>query len=160
MGAKAPMRRPMGIPMAMTKTIASPTRTELRMMAGISQSFWWYSRSPSAIAVGVGSLAGVRGFGRAFRFMLLAEARTLMAADLMVRVFEQPTREQEQLLESLELRGARRTGITETISMLSAGGGNDTPVFCGIKAVETYFALLQNITCSIAHTGLRSCISY
>ena len=52
-----------------------------------------------AIAVGVGSLAGVRGFGRAFRTMLLAEARTLMAADLMVRVFEVPTPAQQQLFE-------------------------------------------------------------
>ena len=52
--------------------------------------------------------------------MLLAEARTLMAADLMVRVFELPSPEQLRLFDSLELRGARRTDITETISMLSA----------------------------------------
>jgi len=81
----------------------------------------------------VGSLAGVRGFGRAFRTMLLAEARTLMAADLMVRVFELPTPEQLRLFDSLEHRGARRTDITETISMLTAGE-NDPPVFCGVKA--------------------------
>ena len=88
-----------------------------------------------AIAVGVGSLAGVRGFGRAFRTMLLAEARTLMAADLMVRVFELPSPEQLRLFDSLEARGARRTGITETISMLTAGD-DDPPMFCGIKAVD------------------------
>ena len=88
-----------------------------------------------AIAVGVGSLAGVRGFGRAFRTMLLAEARTLMAADLMVRVFELPSPEQQQLFDSLELRGARRTGITETVSMITAGD-DDPPMFCGIKAVD------------------------
>lgn len=88
-----------------------------------------------AIAVGVGSLAGVRGFGRAFRTMLLAEARTLMAADLMVRVFEQPSAEQQKVFDSLDLRGVERTGITETISMLTAGE-EDPPVFCGIKAVD------------------------
>ena len=38
-----------------------------------------------AVAIGVGSLAGVRGFSRAFYGMLLREARTLMAADLSVR---------------------------------------------------------------------------
>ena len=88
-----------------------------------------------AIAVGVGSLAGVRGFGRAFRTMLLAEARTLMAADLMVRVFEVPTPPQQQLFDSLALRGARRTSITETVSMITAGD-DDLPMFCGIKAVD------------------------
>ena len=90
-----------------------------------------------AIAVGVGSLAGVRGFGRAFRTMLLAEARTLMAADLMVRVFEVPSADQQRLFDSLELRGARRTGITETVSMITAGD-DDPPMFCGIKAVDPY----------------------
>lgn len=88
-----------------------------------------------AIAVGVGSLAGVRGFGRSFRTMLLAEARTLMAADLMVRVFEEPSPAQTALFDSLESRGARRTRITETISMLTAGE-SDPPTFCGIKAVD------------------------
>jgi putative ABC transport system permease protein len=40
-----------------------------------------------------------------------------------------------RLFTSLEQRGARRTGITETISMLTAGD-EDPPVFCGIKAVD------------------------
>ena len=43
-----------------------------------------------AVAVGVGSLTGVRGFSRSFRHMLLCEARTLMAGDLTVRVFALP----------------------------------------------------------------------
>ena len=44
-----------------------------------------------AVAVGVGSLAGVRGFSREFRHMLLSQARTLMAADMSVRIFGMPT---------------------------------------------------------------------
>ena len=44
-----------------------------------------------AVAVGVGSLTGVRGFSRSFRHMLLREARTLMAGDLTARVFALPT---------------------------------------------------------------------
>ena len=47
-----------------------------------------------AVAVGVGSLTGVRGFSRAFHRMLSDQARTLMAADLSLRVFEMPTPEQ------------------------------------------------------------------
>src|ERR1051326_1208314 len=43
-----------------------------------------------AVAVGVASLTGVRGFSRAFRRMLLSEARTLMAGDLTARVFALP----------------------------------------------------------------------
>jgi putative ABC transport system permease protein len=87
-----------------------------------------------AIAVGVGSLAGVRGFGRAFRTMLVAEARTLMAADLSVRVFELPNPEQIAVMDSLVERGARRTQITETISMVSFGDAN--PVLVSLKAVD------------------------
>ena len=87
-----------------------------------------------AIAVGVGSLAGVRGFGRAFRAMLVAEARTLMAADLSVRVFELPNPEQTAVMDSLVQRGARRTQITETISMVSYGDAD--PVLVSLKAVD------------------------
>jgi len=35
-----------------------------------------------AVAIGVGSLTGVRSFSRSFRRMLLRQARTLMAGDL------------------------------------------------------------------------------
>ena len=49
-----------------------------------------------AVAVGVGSLTGVRGFSRAFHEMLLSQARTLMAADLSLRVFELPNPQQDR----------------------------------------------------------------
>ncbi|MBK5293337.1 MAG: FtsX-like permease family protein [Acidobacteriia bacterium] len=92
-----------------------------------------------ALSVGVGSLAGVRGFGRSFRAMLLSEARTLMAADLSVRVFELPTAEQTQVMDRIVAQGARRTQISETVSMLSAGlsaGPDAPPVLVSIKAVD------------------------
>ena len=73
-----------------------------------------------AVAVGVGSLTGVRGFSRAFRGMLLKDARTLMAADLSVRVFELPTPTQQRVFDSFTERAIDRTWITETVSMLSA----------------------------------------
>ena len=88
-----------------------------------------------AIAVGVGSLAGVRGFSRAFRTTLHSEARTLMAADLSLRVFELPTEPQIQALDSLVVRGAQRTQITETISMLITGP-ESPPALVAVKAVD------------------------
>src|SRR5579864_3050842 len=69
-----------------------------------------------AVAIGVGSLTGVRGFGRAFYGMLLREARTLMAADLSLRVFELPSTAQAAAMERLGTRGVQRTWITETLS--------------------------------------------
>jgi putative ABC transport system permease protein len=89
-----------------------------------------------AIAVGVGSLAGVRGFGRAFRSLLASEARTLMAADLTARVFEQPTAEQEALFARLEQQGVRHTWVTETVTMMGHEGGY--PVLVSVKAVDPH----------------------
>lgn len=88
-----------------------------------------------AVAVGVGALTGVRGFGEAFRRALNREARTIMAADLTVRVFALPLPPQQQVLDDLERRGVRRTWITETVSMVSSAR-QDTPLLVSIKAVE------------------------
>src|ERR1700761_8217583 len=90
---------------------------------------WRESRSSSfkfifvifAVAVGVGSLTGVRGFSRAFHDMLLSQARTLMAADLSLRVFELPTTQQTAQMDALAKKGIDRTWVTETVTMASAG---------------------------------------
>ncbi|HOL73535.1 MAG TPA: ABC transporter permease, partial [Bryobacteraceae bacterium] len=87
----------------------------------------------AAVAVGVGSLAGVRGFSQAFRSMLLKEARTLMAADLTVRTFNDASPAQQAVMEGL--RGVRRTWITETVSMASSAGSPD-PILVTVKAVD------------------------
>src|ERR1700691_1457971 len=68
-----------------------------------------------AVAVGVGALTGVRGFSRSFRHMLLAQARTLMAGDLTVRVFALPTPAQDVALQSLPSRSGRRLCITQSV---------------------------------------------
>src|SRR5215467_3472721 len=73
-----------------------------------------------AVAVGVGSLTGVRGFSRTFRRILLRDARTLMAGDLSARVFALPTAEQQGVFDGLAARGIRRTWITETVTMASS----------------------------------------
>src|SRR5579864_4728791 len=88
-----------------------------------------------AVAIGVGSLTGVRGFSRAFHGMLLREARTLMAADLSVRVFALPDAAQTAAIEQLARRGVRRTWITETLSMV-ASTSVANPVLVSIKAVD------------------------
>src|SRR5437588_4555562 len=76
-----------------------------------------------AVAIGVGSLTGVRGFSRAFHQMLLSQARTLMAADLSLRVFMLPAPDQQAALDQLASHGVRRTWITETLSIDSGGPG-------------------------------------
>ena len=89
----------------------------------------------AAVAVGVAALVGVRGFSTLFRDVLLKEARTLMAADLSVRVFRLPTESQLAVLESLEATGVRHTWVTESVSMLSAGA-DSVPLLVSVKAVE------------------------
>jgi putative ABC transport system permease protein len=88
-----------------------------------------------AVAVGVGSLAGVRGFSREFRRMLLSQARTLMAADMTVRIFGLPTPEQTAALAALEKRGVRETWITETFTMASSAEVRE-PLLVSLKAVD------------------------
>src|SRR6202795_2631807 len=104
---------------------------------------WRESRASSAkflfvilaVATGVGSLTGVRGFSRAFHDLLLREARTLMAADLSVRFFGVASPEQSAAMETLERSGVRRTWITETLSMVSSGPVAN-PLLVSIKAVD------------------------
>jgi putative ABC transport system permease protein len=88
-----------------------------------------------AVAIGVGSLTGVRSFSRSFRRMLLREARTLMAGDLSARVFAMPTPEQEAVLNDLRARGVERTWITETVTMASSEATPD-PLLISVKAVD------------------------
>src|SRR2546423_10178455 len=68
-----------------------------------------------AVAAGVGSLTGVRGFSASFRSALLRDARTLMAADLSARQFTLPTNDQIEAVRCLEARGVQSTQVTETV---------------------------------------------
>jgi putative ABC transport system permease protein len=88
-----------------------------------------------AVAIGVGALTGVRGFGRAFYRMLLRESRTLMAADLSLRVFALPDARQAAVMEALDRRGVGRTWVTETLSMMSSAAVAN-PILVSIKAVN------------------------
>ena len=75
-----------------------------------------------AIAAGVAALTGVKGFSESTRYTLFKEARTLMGADLMIRMNAVPLPEEQQFLDSLQASGIDYTRVTETVSMASAGG--------------------------------------
>jgi len=89
-----------------------------------------------AVAIGVGALAGVRGFSESVRAMLNNEARTIMAGDLSARQFTPPKQAQLAQLDRLAARGVDRTLITETVSMAAAARPEATPVLVSIKAVD------------------------
>jgi putative ABC transport system permease protein len=88
-----------------------------------------------AVAAGVGSLTGVRGFSTSFRTMLLRDARTLMAADLSARLFALPTETQMAALRALEARGVQSTQVTETVTMVSSTPVPE-PILISVKAVD------------------------
>jgi putative ABC transport system permease protein len=88
-----------------------------------------------AVAIGVGALTGVRGFSKAFRNMLLRDARVLMAGDLSLRVFHQPRPDQLAVLTTLDERGVDHTEIVETVSMMSSPASS-RPVLVSVKSVE------------------------
>jgi putative ABC transport system permease protein len=88
-----------------------------------------------SVAIGVAALTGVRSFSAEFREMLLAEARTIMAADLSVRLGAAPSAAEQTQLDAMTQRGLRMTQVTELISMASAAGDAD-PVLVSIKAVD------------------------
>ena len=88
-----------------------------------------------AVAAGVGSLTGVRGFSRAFHTMLQRDARNFMAADLTVRTFQLASPPQAEEMAALTKRGIAHTQITETLTMASPA--NETaPLLISVKAVD------------------------
>jgi putative ABC transport system permease protein len=89
-----------------------------------------------SVAIGVAALIGVRGFSESFQKTILAEARTIMAADLSARMFRQPTPQEAKQLDALQqTTGVRRTWITETVSMVSAMN-DPVPLLVTLKAVN------------------------
>lgn len=115
---------------------ASPYRTAAKIA-------WRETRASSgrflfvilAVAAGVGSLTGVRGFSRAFHTTLQSDARGFMAADLTVRTFQLPTDAQTGVMNTLAKRGVERTQVTETLTMASPPNGT-APLLISVKAVD------------------------
>ena len=88
-----------------------------------------------SVAIGVAALTGVRGFSSSFRATLLNRARSIMAADLSARMFQQPTPEQQKALDAIERRGVLATPVTELLSMASSARTMD-PLLVSLKAVD------------------------
>lgn len=88
-----------------------------------------------SVAIGVAALTGVRGFSSAFRQTLLVRARSILAADLAARMFQQPDARQMQQLKALSAGGMRMTPVTEMAGMATAYNSLD-PLLIAIKAVD------------------------
>jgi putative ABC transport system permease protein len=88
-----------------------------------------------SVAIGVAALTGVRGFSSAFRTTLLLRARSIMAADLSVRTFRQPTSSEQKAMDDLRSSGIQSTTVTEMLAMASAPASPD-PVLVSLKAVD------------------------
>lgn len=88
-----------------------------------------------AVALGVGSLTGMRSFSVLFQRTLLQQARTLMAADLSARDFHPYSDAELTRLDLLNARGVRHTLVTETVSMASTTMNPD-PLLVSLKAVD------------------------
>lgn len=88
-----------------------------------------------AVAVGVAALSGVKGFGFAFRGMLLKNAKQLIAADVQAQMWGNITPEQVQRMEAIGQKYGTMTRVTETVSM--AGSSTErVPQMVSVKAVD------------------------
>ena len=88
-----------------------------------------------SVAVGVAALTGVRGFSEAFRRALLLNARSIMAADLSARMFQQPSPMEQKQMDALAGQGIEATSVTEMMSMASAPPDLN-PLLISLKAVD------------------------
>ncbi|GGG84777.1 ABC transporter permease [Edaphobacter dinghuensis] len=88
-----------------------------------------------SVAIGVAALTGVRGFSSSFRATLLTRARSIMAADVSARMFEQSTPEQQKGLDAIAAEGVETTPVTELLSMASSPKTLD-PLLVSLKAVD------------------------
>jgi putative ABC transport system permease protein len=88
-----------------------------------------------SVAIGVAALTGVRGFSASFRATLLMRARSIMAADLAAKMFQQPSPNQQKGLDQIRSTGVEETTVTEMLSMASSPKSPD-PVLVSLKAVD------------------------
>ncbi len=88
-----------------------------------------------SVALGAGALTAVTGFNESVRYTLLREARTLMAADMSLRMPVEPSAGELEFLEELRQQGIVSTRVTETVSMAS-GGDAEAPVLVSVKSAD------------------------
>jgi putative ABC transport system permease protein len=110
----------------------SATKIAAREMHSSRGKFFFVILS---VAIGVAALTGVRGFSASFRTALLNRARSIMAADLSARMFQQPTPEQQKGLDEIAAGGVEITPVTELLSMASSAKTLD-PLLVSLKGVD------------------------
>ena len=88
-----------------------------------------------AVAVGVAALSGVKGFGYAFRGMLLKNAKQLIAADLQAQTWNDISQADAASLANLAGHTGAETRVTETVSM-AASANQHVPQMIAVKAVD------------------------
>src|SRR5262249_9614002 len=87
-----------------------------------------------SVALGAAALTAVTGFNESVRYTLLREARSLMAADISLRMPVEPSAKEIDFLDRLKSRGIDSTRVTETVSMASTGQG--PPVLVSVKGAD------------------------
>ncbi len=88
-----------------------------------------------AVAVGVGALSGVKGFGYAFKGMLLRNAKQLIAGDVQAQTWNAPNPEQIDRLSSMAHQYGVLTRVTETVSMAASDRAH-VPQMVSVKGVD------------------------
>src|SRR5438552_12701116 len=74
-----------------------------------------------SVALGTAALTAVAGFNESVRYTLMREARSLMAADISLRMPFEPTPEELKFIETLTSKGIESSSVTETVRMASTG---------------------------------------
>jgi putative ABC transport system permease protein len=87
-----------------------------------------------SVALGTGALTAVTGFNASVHYTLSREARSLMAADLSLRLPMRPSQTDLDTIASMQAQGILTTRVTETVSMASAG--SRFPVLVSIKGAD------------------------
>src|SRR5215468_3526447 len=87
-----------------------------------------------SVALGAAALTAVAGFNESVRYTLRREARSLMAADIALRMPLEPSAGEKDFLAGLETKGIRTTRVTETVSMASTGQG--VPTLISVKGAD------------------------
>ena len=106
-----------------------------------------------AIALGTGALTAVTGFNESVRYTLRREARSLMAADVAVRLPNRPTETDFETIHRLESEGVQTTRVTETVSMVLTEG--HVPVLASIKGADyTRYPFYGQVQLDPANTRL------
>jgi putative ABC transport system permease protein len=99
-----------------------------------------------AVAIGVAALSGVKGFGYAFRGMLLRNSKQLIAADVQAQIWDFPTQQQLEKISVIGARYGTLTRATETVSM-AASNQERIPQMVSVKAVDpTVYPYYGNLT--------------